>query len=513
MYPLSFWADGGKLLDETPADSQQHKYNCWGWPQADCMFAKDNVDDLDYGLTSTTPNAAIHISFCPSDGPVPASVGLDPTGTDFPTQATVIVISTTTEIPVLTTWISADASTTKYPGINSATTSALLPTPTSVDDAAHALFCRTATQTNCFQLNTQVVEDETMTVPVGAPLYATLLPTTTTSILPTPTADRPSYLPTGGSFSTTATFSVPVRTSTRTITSTPMVPPATVSTGMTSYNSTATALAFSPTSPPKVYYTLTSWTTYSVLNGSTVSLVGAQMGEPTTIGVTYGLAPGTMVPISILSSISVRSTQSLSASAAYGAANTGPSKDRKSVGTVAGLVIMILALIGLGLWLICVRTKRRRYTPDYVARRSPVRSSARIGGTRVGPGSCGGPALDLNSDPQPRASFVEPWIGGQPFQRHDQKIQREMGESGRSRIMTAPGQMLRGSMTDGTHSASRRLKSIIRAPPERTSRVSSEQPMHNSVLSSEHDSPEPVQNLVPHPVSSGFSDYHSSPLL
>ncbi|KAG9092833.1 hypothetical protein FS749_015406, partial [Ceratobasidium sp. UAMH 11750] len=396
MYPFSFWTDGGELLDGTPADSEAHKYNCWGWPARDCPFSSTYPTDPDHALTSTTPNATAYIMFCPPDGPPASSVGLnpDPPPTDPQPEVTNIILTMETTAPV-STFVqvitlsrqhgSAPATRTRTPTLTPFESMMTVPAPTASSDSINLSHfqpdCLTST---CIVFNTFIPLEETTTVPLGTSLLATVITTTpnvepistvsarptlkgeptivpstfisigTTSIVPvtdvTPTPTRPTSgngaspmvtsravvytdsvhskpttvweiltLPESGvslvAVPTTITDSVgmPIATSILGAQVIPTFSAITDSRGSiistVPYNLTITAPPPTPTPPPQTLYTLTSWTTWITVNGSTVPAIAGQVGVLTTVPVTYALEPDTTIAVGVLSSISVESTR------------------------------------------------------------------------------------------------------------------------------------------------------------------------------------------------------------
>ncbi|QRW05807.1 hypothetical protein RhiLY_04806 [Ceratobasidium sp. AG-Ba] len=545
MYPLSMWVDGGALFDGTPADSQATEYNCWGWPTDECPFSYMYSTDPLSTLSSATPNSTVYMTFCPPDGPALSSIGPNPNPPEIiPSEhGTNIIIGTDTTVPVSTFW--TPITSHKAPGGASPT-----PSVTSMDDAALSAYCKTMVIPACIRPQTFLPIDETTTVPIGRPLYATLLTTTVSGVVGpvtiTPTVSPPDYgppeiFPTFFDLSTTTVVPISTVTPTQTPTrpreeSSPLMtaPPTVITDTLGPPDATLTVLAAtvptfsvvtdsrgsavstlssdlvttilppSSTSPPQTFYTLTQWTTYSSVNGTTIPIVGGQVGVLTTVPVTYVLEPSTTIPVQVLSSISAQSTRTSLPSASADAENvrSGTSEGSKVAAAVVGSLVG-LTLLSLLLWTVCFRRKRARRSADYAAHRTPMWVSGP--GSAHGSGSEEGSGLDLDGgEAGPRDSFVEPWVvphsqaqgSGSSTSR---KMQREMEEYGGGLVSATAGAGPSRSRTGASSSignsygALRPSKSANRVPPELQPEALAQWPVRTNTLSSIHSSgPSPV---------------------
>ncbi|KAG8736130.1 hypothetical protein FRC10_009662 [Ceratobasidium sp. 414] len=542
MYPFSFWTDGGELFDGTPADSQAHKYNCWGWPVSDCRFSSMYPTDPGFALTSTTPNATAYITFCPPDGPSASSIGLNPDPPSPPPQqaVTLVILSTGTTAPV-STFVQVVTPSQLQHGLTPVTGTLMTvtkfgstmsaPTPTTSPDPDSQSFlhpeCSTAAGKPCIQFNTLLSIQETTIIPIGTSFFAAATMTsgvepisTVTNVTPTPTPTptRPrggnGVLPTVTSWAVVHTDSVHSKPTSvwevstlpgsnpsmaavlATLTDSLGMPIATstlgaqVPTFSTITDSRGSAITTIPynlttTPPPETLYTLTSWTTWLTVNGSTVPVIAGQVGVLTTIPVTYVLEPSTTIPVGVLSSISVESTRtSLPSATAHAEADQVASgRGSKIAGAIVGSLVGAM-LLGVLLW-ICLKRARRHHASDYAAHRSPIWGS----GPGSAAGSGGGSELDLDSGPRPRESFVEPWVDqnrpqGSPTNR---KMQREMEEYGQGIVTAGNGSRdttgVSSSVGDG-YGALRPGKSANRVPPELRPEPFDHWPARNNTLSS-----------------------------
>ncbi|QRW05803.1 hypothetical protein RhiLY_04802 [Ceratobasidium sp. AG-Ba] len=485
MYPMSIWVTNGQQYDNTPADSPDTKYNCWGWPDTGCPFAHMRPSDPSYVITTTNQNASVYITFCPPDGPDPASIGPNPNplNQDTDTEVTNVIISVASTAPV------SDFLVPMIPGYHGFMTSTesdssmltrfTAPTPSTTpsppEDTQTAPFCLLDETVHCHEHFTYVIIDQTRTAIVGETFstsvpsptptwFATMFPTfinidtttmlsfstivpaptrlqpqthqITSSIGPSPTSFGPQSSLTGYSgtmlvpTTTTNSLGMPITTSVMSGTIIPTFSVVTNSQGLVTnvaYNSTN---VFQPTPPPEKLYTLTSWSTYMTINSSTIPAVGGQVGVLTTIPGTYALEPSTTVPIEVLSSISAESTRTSlpsvslpSESARTDSVGTSSGKGGTVAAAVAGSLVG-LALFSAFICFMCAGYRRRRQrTTDYASHRSPTGGSA--------PGSIGlqdeRSSLDIDSEPRPRQSFVEPWVEPRPPLYHT-KMQGEMEE-------------------------------------------------------------------------------------
>ncbi|KAG9087146.1 hypothetical protein FRC07_012894, partial [Ceratobasidium sp. 392] len=243
------------------------------------------------------------------------------------------------------------------------------------------------------------------------------------------------------------------------------------------------------TPPPQSTVTLTSWTTWITVNGSTVPAIAGQVGVLTTVNVTYVLEPGTKIPVGDLSSISVESTRtslpSVTAQAATEQTTQG-NRASKIAGAIVGTLVG-LTLLGVLLWVVCMKRRRRQRAPDYAAARSPIWGPS--GGLGSADSSRSGSQLDLDSEPQPRASFVEPWVDRSRPQEQSRKMQREMEEYGGGILAAGPSRRTTtgpSSSVGHAYDALRHSKSANRVPPELRPEPLSNWPMRNNTLSSIH---------------------------
>ncbi|QRV91738.1 hypothetical protein RhiJN_19756 [Ceratobasidium sp. AG-Ba] len=406
MYPMSVWVTNGQQYDNTPADSLDTKYNCWGWPDKGCPFAHMRPSDPSYAITTTNQNASVYITFCPPDGPDPASIGPNPNppNQDTNTEVTNVIISVASTAPV------SDFLVPMIPGHHGFMTSTesdssmltrfTAPTPSTTrfppEDTQTAPFCLLDEIVHCHEHFTYVVIDQTRTVVIGETFstsvpsptptwFATMFPTfinidTTTmvsfsTIVPPPTRSQPqiaqitsSIGPSPTSFGpqssltgyssimlvptmTTNSLGMPIATPVMSGTIIPTFSVVTNSQGLVTnvaYNSTN---VFQPTPPPEKLYTLTSWSAYMPINSSTIPAVGGQVGVLTTIPATYVLEPSTTVRIEVLSSISAESTRTSLPSESARADSVETSSGRG--GTVAAAVAGSLEATTAydGLWL------------------------------------------------------------------------------------------------------------------------------------------------------------------
>ncbi|QRV98305.1 hypothetical protein RhiJN_26324 [Ceratobasidium sp. AG-Ba] len=233
------------------------------------------------------------------------------------------------------------------------------------------------------------------------------------------------------------------------------------------YNLTVPVLP-SPTSSPGPVFRTTSWTTYMSVNGSTVPAVGGQIDVLTTVSETYVFEPNTIVPLRVYSSISAESTRSthtsLPSNPASSVSDTGLAPRIKITIAVVGSLIGI-ALLSVLPWVVLVKHRRRkRRTPDYAECHSSMWGSR----SSMGANSRGGSTLDLDREPQPRASFVEPWTEREQPPRINRKIQREMEQRGGGSIVASPsrGVDIANPSREHAYTGLRPSKSANRAQPE-----------------------------------------------
>ncbi|KAG8739913.1 hypothetical protein FRC12_016168 [Ceratobasidium sp. 428] len=485
MYPLSFWSDGGELYDGTRADSEANKYNCWGWSESECPFANKGAHDPEYALRTTASNATAYITFCPPDGPAYSDVPNNPHPFETPPgpDATQFVGSVASTAPVGTFFAPMTTSQSQgmmIPGavktsVGAAPTPSTTPAPDPSADSFPPPGCPIwdSGYSTCVMMNTLVPLDETSTAPVGKPFFASIIMTTVSGVVkpvttvPIETNSEMQIFPTFWNLDSTST--VPVATSTLTPTRprTEHEPSLTllgfpttltdslgspITTSMVSaqviptfsavtdtrgsviskvpLNLTVTAPPPTPTPPPESFI-LTSWTTWTTVNGSTIPILGGQVGVLTTVPVTYVLQPDTTIPLVVYSSISAQSTRTSIPSATAQAVTEQTAQGNRAskiAGAIVGTLVG-LTLLGVLLWVMCTkRNRRRQRTPDYATQRSPVWGPS--GGFGSAESSRQGSQLDLDSEPEPRASFVEPWVDQSRPRGQNRKMQREMEEYG-----------------------------------------------------------------------------------
>ncbi|QRW05809.1 hypothetical protein RhiLY_04808 [Ceratobasidium sp. AG-Ba] len=465
-YPFSLWLEGGELLlGGSPIDSEEHRYLCSNLFEADCLLSSGSANEPKRIASSTVPGS-VYITFCPPDGPA-LSFPKMTTTRDYRTDA---LLSKTTVIPVSTFLIPTEPTQGRKLEITLTPT----PTPTSttsgLDREADRSLCPTATGSACVGPYTDVAAGQPTVVTKTISSFAgttapgvSVLPSTyfdleTTTVIPitifpAPTTSRQSKNGQLGStnvpgasnspfigFPTTITNSLgsPVLTLAIPATAIPTFSAVTDSQGLVTnvaYNLTTVIPSPSPTPPPETLYTLTSWTTYSVENGSTIPLIGGQVGVLSTIRATYVLQPSTTILLEDFSSISAESTRTSLPSAtaeAIDSAGAGPTRQSKLAGIIIGSVVVGLALFSLVFWTMCFRRKsrkrQRRRRAGSFARRSLAGSSAP--GSRLGltPDSRDGSTLDLNGPARSRESVVEPWVVVHQGPTTSRKMQREMEE-------------------------------------------------------------------------------------
>ncbi|KAG8703501.1 hypothetical protein FRC09_004121 [Ceratobasidium sp. 395] len=544
MYPLSFWSDGGELYDGTRADSEANKYNCWGWSESECPFANKFFTDPEYTLSTTTSNATTYITFCPPDGPAYSDVPSNPHPAGRPpgTEVTEIVASAPSTMPVSTIYQTVATTRTRGQGVmipgaettsvGAAPTPSTTPAPNAENDPPRA--CPPGPDAStCVVFNTLAPLEEQSTVPVGKPFFASIIMTTvsgvaepvttvpvetsemqifptfwnldSTTVVPvatgTPTPTRPRTenepSPTLLGFPTTLTDSLgsPIATSTVGAQVIPTFSAITDTRGSViskiPLNLTTTIPPPTPTPPPESFI-LTSWTTWTTVNGSTIPILGGQVGVLTTVPVTYVLQPDTTIPLVVYSSISAQSTRTSIPSATAQAVTEQTAQGNRAskiAGAIVGTLVG-LTLLGVLFWVLCTkRNRRRQRTPDYAAQRSPVWGPS--GGFGSAESSRQGSQLDLDSEPEPRASFVEPWVEQGRPRGQNRKMQREMEEYGGGVLAAAAGPSRRdttgaSSSVGRSYDALRPGKSANRVPAELRPEPLNHWPMRNNTLSSIH---------------------------
>ncbi|CEL58371.1 hypothetical protein RSOLAG1IB_03117 [Rhizoctonia solani AG-1 IB] len=291
MYPFSIWLEDGVTWDAHLANSPDEMYHCWGWDPLECPFAfqGNGVEEAAWAVSSDNPTGDIFISFCPSgDAPPWYNIPTNPN----PNQGTYVVLPTQTAVPV-STFIKPVVQPTK------------LSTPVTTGSFECEII------TTCVRPNTYVVWEETttswstflnpeflstyppttvitydttatsQTTFITAPKPATAPPTINTSIKPLPIKTP------WTSSALTGTVGRPTVTSTRS--GTPISVPTVIPTysyitdsigsvvSTVAYDITASA-ATTTTSVPNTEYTLTSWSTWMTINGSSVPAIAGEVG-------------------------------------------------------------------------------------------------------------------------------------------------------------------------------------------------------------------------------------------
>ncbi|QRV79733.1 hypothetical protein RhiJN_07748 [Ceratobasidium sp. AG-Ba] len=424
MYPFSLWVDGGRQPNGALADSQMNKYNCWGWSESECPFILAHDGDPPYAVTTPIPDATIHIVFCPADGPAASFIGSNTArATEIGGVDTGVIIATEVPVPISTFLVPSSTTFSK-------------PRESTPPDPISAL-----------------------------------------TFLPVPTILTDS----AGAPTVTLTVSAAVSPAFSTIKDTQGSAISTIS-----YNLTIPASP-APT-PPAIPFTTRSWTTYMTINGSTVPAIGGQVEVLTTLSETYVLKPNTTIPLKFLSSMStesVRSTQSSLPSAIPSLSPDGLST-RKN-GTIAGAVVgslLGITLLLVFIWAAFVKHRRQqKCTPDYADYRSPMWGSRSV----LVPVPRGGSVLDLDSQPGPRVSLVEPWVEQQEVPKTCQKIQRNIGE-GRGRMVNVA--LGHGAVTvasiERAHNRDRPPKSANRVTTQPQNRaLTDSRAQHNTQLSNQ----------------------------
>ncbi|QRW05805.1 hypothetical protein RhiLY_04804 [Ceratobasidium sp. AG-Ba] len=268
------------------------------------------------------------------------------------------------------------------------------------------------------------------------------------------------------------------------------------------YSVTATTPASIPstTPPPDTLLTLTYWTTYMSVNGSTVPAIAGQAGVLTTVSETYILEPSTTIPLEYFTSIVLKSTRtSLPLGSPSGSANTSSTSQASTVAAaVVGSLVGII-LLGVFLWVMCIKYRRRkRRTPDYAGCRSPTRGLKMTDESRLYQEW----TLDLDGDPQPRSSLVEPWVEHRQRPSPSRKIEREMEECG-GRLMAAgssDGATATGLLSNHAYNSLRRPRSAKRTRSELQGQPPPRSPARSNTLSSIYSSQEssrPSSPVVP----------------
>lgn len=148
----------------------------------------------------------------------------------------------------------------------------------------------------------------------------------------------------------------------------------------------------------------------------------------TTVSETYVFGPSTTVPLSVYSSISAESARSIQTSLPSDPPSSGShSSSTRRVTIIAAVIgsLVGIALVSVLVWVALIKYKRRqRCTPDYAECRPSMWGSRSV----IGSSLKGDSTLDLNHEPEPRASFVEPWTQHEGLPQTSRKMQREMEE-------------------------------------------------------------------------------------
>ncbi|QRW05806.1 transmembrane protein [Ceratobasidium sp. AG-Ba] len=344
---------------------------------------------------------------------------------------------------------------------------------------------------------TQVIVGETAVVPTGNPflmpvpttsfwetnadVFTTLLHIETTAVVPVPTIirvpvfTRATLTESGSQFivvpvptTLTDSLGVPVVTSTLNAAVIPTFSTVTDRrgsvVGTSTFDLTTTIPIPTPTSPPEILFTLTSWTTYMTVSGSTVPAIAGQVGVLTTKSETYVLGPSTTAPLDAFSSIHVEATGS-SLPPTSPPNNPDTTSKNKASAVAAAIVgtLVAVTLLGVLFWVIRIKYRRKqRRASDYAGYQSPLWGSRSVDQTISRDQSI----LDLDGEPQPRGSLVEPWIQGRQPLPTSRKMQREMEERG-ERLMVVGSS--RGASTIGpsvAHNAPQSSKSTSRVHTE-----------------------------------------------
>ncbi|QRV76918.1 hypothetical protein RhiJN_19764 [Ceratobasidium sp. AG-Ba] len=353
---------------------------------------------------------------------------------------------------------------------------------------------------DCPRPNTFGITFEFTNTPLGTPKFATVAITTESgtikpvttlpirsSITPTPTRSRPLILaPTnvtgsqGELIATSATLEVVPTFSVFSNDDGPVT--------SAQYNLTI------PVSSWPAVYSLTTWTTYTITGGSTVPLVAEQTNVLTSAAVTYTFQP---------SSTGLEPTSS-TASPNAEAVQTQSSRESKIVGGVVGGIIG-LVLLGVFIWVL-LSNRKKHHAPDYAARQSTIWGSRTVQGSDSNDGSI----LDLDSEPSPRPSFIEPWIEGEQVGALNQKVGQEMEElggagDGRARWGRSCCRAVPISSPTRRYDALRSPKSADRVPLELRPEPLVRWPARSRTISSTHSSEESGSDMVHHPIGTSLS--------
>ncbi|QRW12859.1 hypothetical protein RhiLY_11858 [Ceratobasidium sp. AG-Ba] len=404
MYPFSIWMDGGRQPNGALADSQTSKYNCWGWSESECPLMLLSITET-YAVSSSVAGATVHITFCPEDGPDASSIG--------PSNTTIVHVATVriTE-GVIKTETFTPVSTFLLP---------LTGLPEPRESLLHESISPIAS----------IPVPTTLTDSLGRPTLTSIV---NAAVLPT------FSMVTEGRGSAVGTVSYNLTT---------FIPP-------------------SPTSPPETVLSTMSWTTYMTIEGSTVPAIGGQVGILTTISETYVFEENTMLPLKVYSSISAESTRSTQTSLPSTLTSSSAHADltRRTTVIVATVGSLVgITLVSVLVWAALLKhSKRKSRTPDY-AECQPSMWSSR---SAVRPSPRGGSTLDLDREPEPRASFIEPWTEYDQAPSESRKIQREMEERGGGSMVAGPsrGVTTVNSSREHAYSGLRSSKSADRIPPQ-----------------------------------------------
>ncbi|CAE6428649.1 unnamed protein product [Rhizoctonia solani] len=420
MYPFNIWLKDGVVWDTHPANSPEEAYHCWGWGGDECPYTFKNsggTGSAGWTLSSENPAGDVHIDFCPTDGPIWSSILPNPSPeSSGPThQSTYVILPTQTTV---------STSTFTRPFLEATKPSVL--TITKEADCDQPL--------GCISYSTYFVEES---ITSYRSTFITPLPWTTkygeTKVIP----DAPTTVLETTFFTTPPPTTTPSMLGAITITSTepPSVqgvrpsstltelgvrpttsdsPPTVIQTysyitdnigstvSTSSYDVTVSPEP-TTTSTPDAQRTLTTWSTWMTVNGSTIPAIAGEVGVLSTVSATYLFESGSVIPLSELSTRTAAPSPTAAASA-----NDNPNSHGRG-GKIAGAVVGTLVGLVLGgilLWYICHRRQRRHM------RNSFARGGASWLETRNEVGSSDGSRMvvDLDEEPRMDQSYVEPWV-------------------------------------------------------------------------------------------------------
>ncbi|KAF8689805.1 hypothetical protein RHS03_09025, partial [Rhizoctonia solani] len=462
MYPFSIWLEDGTVWNAQPASSPEAMYNCWGWTDAECPYAikHGGTSGASWTLSSNNISGDMYIGFCPSNGPAWSSIppNPEPDAHEWGNESTYVVLPSQMAIPTSTfikpigpTALSVPAPTTvplcDQPSDCVTFSTYIVQEGTST---IRSTFVTPAPDTTRYE-GTKVIIDATTAIPETTiittgglsainPSTAIVLNSTTTSrkttFLTTPTPVTISSTvqttsPQSSSFQSewpssptrtrirdpTETSSTESRTAISTLAPT-LVPTysyitdglgSTISTS--SYDLTVSATPTTTLAPTE--FIISSWTTWMTINGSTVPAIAGEVGVLTTVSMTYLLESGSIIPVSELSTRSVRSSQTSDPSPTLAVSAENDQTKQNQGGKIAGAVVGTLVGLVLGslvVWYVCYRRRRRqmrdnfaRGDPSWVAPRHEAGSG---GGSRL--------LVDLDEGPRMSSSYIQPWVPPRP---------------------------------------------------------------------------------------------------